>query len=553
MTRDLAAGRAAFARREWRTAFERLSAADAAAPLDIEPLEELAVAAYLIGQDIALLERAHQACVVAGDLGRALRAAFWMNIDLLTKGEGVRANGWLARARRLAEQLPPGSAERGLAVVLESHAQLVAGDVAAALESARHAVVQARACSDRTLDAFSRLVLAEALTARGDWTEAASLLDEIMVATTTGDVPPIAAGILYCAVVGACHLLYDFPRARDWTSAFTRWCDTQPDLVPFRGQCLVHRVEIMRFSGDWARALAEAERTCAWIAEAARPEPRSFRFPAGNAYYELGEMYRLRGAWADAERAYRGAAEHGRVPEPGLALVRLAQGKTQAAAAAIRRALDEAAPEGAGAPLLAAAVEIFIAAGDVARAAAACDALGAAGSTAITPFLRALAARCRGAVLLARGDVAGAVRELRRSWTTWQELDAPYEAARVRVLLARAYREGGDDDAAELERDAARRVFSRLDARHDLARLEDAAGAARGPGDTLTARERQVIGFIAAGRTNKAIAAALRISERTVDRHVSNILVKLGVPTRAAATAFAYEHGLVGGRTPQSS
>jgi ATP/maltotriose-dependent transcriptional regulator MalT len=311
-------------------------------------------------------------------------------------------------------------------------------------------------------------------------------------------------------------------------------------------------VEIMHFNDDWARALAEAERTCAGIADATRPEPRSFRFPAGDAYYELGEMHRLRGSWAEAERAYRSAAEYGRHPEPGLALVWLAQGKTKAAAAAIRRALDEAAPEGAGAPLLAAAVEILITAGDIARAGSACDALGAIGNTAITPFLRALAARCRGEVLLARGDVPGAVRELRRSWTTWQELDAPYEAARVRVMLAHAYHEGGDDDAAELERDAARRVFTRLGARHDLARLEEATRAGRGPGAALTPRERQVIALIAAGRTNKAIAAALRISERTVDRHVSNILWKLGVPTRAAATAFAYEHGLVGGRAPQA-
>jgi DNA-binding NarL/FixJ family response regulator len=545
---DLEAGRAAFTRRDWSEAFARLSAADAIAPLNIDALEELATAAYLIGNDVALLERAHNEFVQIGENARAVRIAFWIIVDLMTKGEWARGSGWMARARRLLQDSPAICAERGLMLVLDSRVQGAAGDVDAAYASAALAMNQADASADRTLDAFSRLAMAQVRARRGECAEAATLLDEIMVATTAGDVAPIGAGIVYCAMIDTCHQLYDFPRAREWTAAFTHWCSAQPSLVPFRGQCLVHRTEIMCFGGEWTLALEEAERACGWLDRMNDDErgsaPRSFKFPTGAAYYQLGEIHRLRGELADAEQAYRSASEFGYPPEPGLALLRMAQGRLKDAVTAIRRALEQPLRGPTGANVLAAAVEILVAASDSAAAGNALHALEGMTGASNAPYLHALCATCRGRVLLASGDIATALGELRTAWTAWQELDAPYAAARVRMLLARAYLTSGDVDAAELEMDAARRVLQRLEAKTDLARLEEIRPAITTP--ILTPRELEVIGMVATGKTNLAIARALTISERTVDRHVSNILVKLGLPSRSAATAYAYEHGLVG-------
>ena len=308
--------------------------------------------------------------------------------------------------------------------------------------------------------------------------------------------------------------------------------------MPYRGQCLVYRAEIMQLHGAWSDAVEEARRACEWLSRPPGPA-------TGPAFYQRAELHRLRGEFAKAEQAYRQASQFGRTPQPGLALLRLAQGQLDAAAAAIRRAVEEAQDRLTRAKVLAAHVEIMLAVGDVPAARAAADELTAVAADLDAPLLRAVAAHATGAVLLAEGDARAAVAALRRAWTAWQELEAPYDAARVRVLIGLAYRALGDRDTAAMELDAARWVFRQLGAMPDVIQVEalvrEAAPRAAGG---LTAREVEVLRLVAAGKTNRAIAADLFLSERTVDRHVSNIFTKLGLSSRAAATAYAVEHDL---------
>jgi ATP/maltotriose-dependent transcriptional regulator MalT len=549
-------GRAAFGRRAWAEAYEKLSAADAVAPLSVSDLELLTTSAFLIGKDELsddLWVRVHTESLRVHDAPRAARGAFWLINDLLTRGEIARAGGWLARAQRILEEAGHDCPECGLLLVMSARLHAIRGDARSAETDARRAVEIGDRFDDAQVKAFGRLALGQIQMVRGDTAAATVLFDEVMVAATVGDVSPIAVCVVYCAVIDACHHLFDIERAREWTAAFSQWCSTQPDLVPFRGQCLVHRAEIMRLSGAWSQATEEAERACHLLsrladlrAAVAPGDASSGKYPAGAAFYELAEISRVRGDFARAEEAYRQASLYGQSPEPGLALLRLMQGRPDAAENAIRRVLDQPQNRLRRANALAASVEIMLAVRDLPAARAAAEELSALTVITGAPLLRASSARAMGSVLLAEGDARGALVALRAAWAEWQEIDAPYEAARVRVLMGVAYRTLGDDDAAELELDAARRVLERLGAAPELARVNDLVRATARPGArTLTPRELQVIGLIATGKTNHAIAQALSISDRTVDRHVSNILTKLDLSSRSAATAYAYEHGLV--------
>ena len=498
-------------------------------------LERLATAASLAGQDqrsVDLWTRVYHARARQGDAPRAARAVFWLALDLLNRGERAQASGWLARAQRLLEGARHDCAERGLLLVLVARVQLRGGDLRAAIESAATSAALASRFPDPDLRVFSRLITAQLKIFAGDVGSAATLFDEIMVSVTVDAVSPIAVGTVYCAVIEGCHTMGDIARAREWTAALSRWCATQRDVAPFGGICLVHRAEILRFSGAWPEAMDEAERAAA------------SKGPLGAAYYEVGEIHRMRGQIARAETAYRQAAQCGRSPEPGLALLRLAQGRIAAAVASVRRLIEEPQRGVTRAQALGAAVEVMIVARDVPAARAAADQLAALAATTGT-LGRALADEASGSVLLAEGSAAAALAPLRAAWMMWQELDAPYHGARVRVLLALACRALGDDEAARLELEAAARVFQRLEAAGDAARVAELLQTPVPGGAALTTRERQVIRLVASGRTNRAIADQLTISERTVDRHVSNILRKLDLTTRSAATAYAYDHGLV--------
>jgi DNA-binding CsgD family transcriptional regulator len=536
-------GRRSFARQAWGDAYAQLSAADRQAPLEPEDLERLATAAYLVGRDddgADVGTRAHHEFLRRGEVERAVRCAFWLAYGFLERGDQARGGGWLARGRRLLDDAQLDCVEQGYLLFPGALQALVEGDTATAGAGFDEATRIGGRFGDPDLLALGRLGLGGARLAQGETTAGVALLDEAMIAVEAGEVSPTVAGIVYCAVIEACQEIYDLRRAQQWTASLTRWCATQPDLVPYRGQCLVHRSEVMALHGAWPDAMDEARRAAKRLT-APPGQPA-----AGLAFYQQGELHRLRGEHAKAEDAYRQASQWGRDPQPGLALLRLAQGQVDTAAAAIRRVVDEASDFVSRSRLLPAQVEILLATGDVEAASAAASELARLAEGLGAPFLTAVAAHAKGAVLLAEGDPRAALAVLRGAWRAWQELEVPYEAGRVRVLIGLACWELGDQDGAEMELDAARWVFRQLAAAPDLARVEALSGkvAAAGAGG-LTARELQVLGLVAAGETNKAIAADLFVSERTVDRHMSNIFAKLGVSSRAAATAHAYQHGLL--------
>jgi DNA-binding CsgD family transcriptional regulator len=535
-------GRESFRRQSWADAEAQLSAADLEEPIGPDDLERLAVATYLLGRyedSAAVSRRAYQESMRIGDVGRAARAAFWIAVEHLGRGEMAPAAGWLARAERLVGDDGGERVESGYLLIGAAAKSQALGDLAAALGTYERAGVIATKFSDPDLLVLARLGQGEALVALRQTAAGLALMDEVMVSVTSDEVSPVVVGIAYCSVIDSCQRVFDLRRAQEWTAALDRWCDAQPQLVHFRGQCLLNRAELKRFHGAWQDAATEAGRASERLAE---PEPDP---SLGEAIYQTGELHRLRGEFAEAEAAYRRASRLGRRPEPGMALLRLAQGRTEVAAAIISRAADETTDYFARPRLLGPLVEVMLAAGSTAAARLAADEMMRIADEVGAPLLTAMASRAEGAVLLAEGDARAALAALRASWTAWHELDAPYEAARTRVLVGRACRALGDTDSAAMELDAARDVFETLGALPDLSQLTALEGDAAGPVSGLTAREIEVLRLVAAGKTNRAVAGDLVISEKTVARHLSNIFDKLGVSSRAAATAYAYEHDLI--------
>jgi ATP/maltotriose-dependent transcriptional regulator MalT len=539
---ELARGREAAARLAWAEAYTALSLADSSSALAGEDLELLATAAYLLGRVedcLRALQRAQRLHAEHGDLRRAARCAFWLAFHLINQGELAQASGWLARANRLLEHEQE-CAERGYLLVPVALRQLVAGDYAEAGRTADRAAAIGRRAGDADLVTLALVLHGRALARAGRVGEGLVLLDEAMVAVVAGELSPPVAGTVYCSVIDACQEIMEWRRAQEWTAALTAWCGRQPDMVTFTGQCLVHRAELLQLHGAWPQAVEEARRAGERLVLGADSHA------TGAALYRQAEVYRVRGDLTTAEDAYQQASLQGLEPQPGLALLRLAQGRTDAAAAAIRRVVAETSERFRRARLLPAQVEILLAAGEVGAARDAADELTGIAEGYDTPALHAVADHAHGAVLLAEGDARAAVVVLRRAGQVWRELEAPYEAARVRVLVGLGCRALGDEEAAAMELDAARGVFAQLGAAPDLARLETLArGGGGSKGHGLTARELQVLRLLAAGKTNHAIASDLVLAEKTVDRHVSNIYAKLGVSSRAAATAHAYQHRLL--------
>ena len=540
---DLDRGREAHARRAWDDAFQALSRADRVSPLGAEDLERLAFSAGLSGRSDAFLasyERLHHLHLEAGDPLRAAHSAFWLGFRLVGLGEIARASGWFARAERLIE----GQGECALSGYLMLplvHRQLAGGQLDAAFATADAAARIGERFGERDLTAFARLQQGQILVRQGEIARGMALLDEVMVAVTSDELSPAFTGMIYCTVIWCCRGVFALERARQWTTALSTWCDAQPQLVPFTGDCLVHRAEILQLHGEWQEAIAEARRASELFARAAE----TGRTPA-EASYQAAEIHRLRGEFTAADEAYRVASRQGLDPQPGLALLRLAQGKKETAAGGIRQAAAAAREALQRARLLPAYVEIMLAVGDLEEARRGAAELEETAARMDSGILGAMAAHARGAVDLAEGDARGAVASLRSAFAVWQQVGAPYLAARLRVLIARACEALGDREGAQLERDAARGVFAELGAAPDLAQLE--AGTRGGRSEAargLTQRELEVLRLLATGRTNRAIAEQLFLSEKTIDRHVSNIFTKLDVSSRAAATAYAYEHQLV--------
>lgn len=531
--------RAAIAQRAWASA--RTSYAGAGGPLDGADLEAWGLAAGLTGHDDeaeSARERAHRAYLAAGDRDGAARVAFWLGLSLLMRGDVARGGGWFGRMRSAVGEAFPTSVWAGYDAINQGMAALFSGDH----ERSRTLLAEALEAADRHDDPDLRLLAAsghgQVLLALGRSSEGMAELDEVMVAATSSDASPHVVGRVYCAVIAVCRGCLDLDRSAEWTEVLARWCEGQPDLVPFRGQCLVHRSEVLQVRGRWDEAALEVDklldRTDAPAADTA----------AGMALYQRAELLRVRGDFRAAERAYRDALTAGHDPQPGLALLRLAQGRVDVAVLALRRALEETRVVFTRVHLLPAAVEVAVAAGDVEGARSAAAELTEHADRLDSAYPRAMAATARGAVALADGELGTGLDALRSAAELWTGLDAPYEGARCRLLLARACRSLGDIETAELEDDAARRVFAELGARHDLERLDGGVPASSAP-DGLTPREMEVLRLVASGASNRDIAGRLVLSERTVARHVANIFLKIGVSARAAATAYAYDHHLV--------
>ncbi|MET1082343.1 MAG: LuxR C-terminal-related transcriptional regulator [Burkholderiales bacterium] len=534
-------GRESFASHAWGDAYACLSAADCETPLQGEDLERLAYAAYLTGRDAdseGILTRAHQAFLSRGDPEGAARCAFWLAFALLNSGDFARGGGWIARAQRV---LGEGSecVVHGYLLMPAGVRRVMEGDADGAYTLFCQAADIGRRFADVNLIAMALHGRGRALIRLERVAEGVALLDEAMTAVTAGEVSPIAAGDIYCSVIEACHEVFDLRRAHEWTTALDRWCASQADLVRFRGQCLVRRAEILQLHGAWSAAIDEVKRACDYLAE---PPQRA----RGAAFYQWAELLRLRGEFAKAEDMYREAAQSGRNPQPGLSLLRLAQGQVDVAASAIRNVLDEAKDRRVRSRVLPAYVEIMLATNDLAGARVGADELGAIAGALDAPFLRAVSLHALGATLLAEGHERAALGALREATAEWDLVEAPYEAARTRVLIARAHQKLGDVDSADIEYEAARHVFRRLGATPDLTTMDANSPKQKlGSASGLSARELEVLRCLAAGKTNRAIADELCISEKTVARHVSNIFNKLGLSSRAGAIAYAYKHHLI--------
>lgn len=503
----------------------------------VDDLQRLAMSDYLAGRDgdcVASLGHAYHQLVDRGDRVAAARGAFWLAFVLINNGSAAVAGGWLARAHRLLGAERADCVENGY-LLLPDAFRLAAGDQ---YEDAGTLARQAAEIGDRfgdlDLAALARSVQGRATIRLGDIASGVALLDEAMLAVTTGEVSPVVATTVYCGLIEACQELYDLRRAREWTAALSGWYASRPEVRLNRGRCLVYRAEIMLWNGAWPVALIEAQRAREQLAGRA-PQPI-----AGAAHYLLAELHRLRGRSEPAEAEYRSASEYGREPQPGLALLRLAQGNIGTAQAAIRRAAA-GAPDCHRPTLLAAYVEIVLAAGDISAAVVAQRELEEFAEHVATPALRAMAAQAAGGVLLAKGDPAAALGPLRRARVGWQTLEVPYEVARCRIRYGQACRALGDEETAGMELDAARSILNRLGA----AALPAVVLPPAISGDGLTTRELEVLRLLATGMTNRAIADQLGLSGKTVARHLSNIFLKLGLRTRSAATAYAYEHHLM--------
>ena len=536
---DLRRGREAYAKRQWATAHAALSHADETERLSGDQLGMLATTIYMLGREadsLACLERAHHRYLEEGETLAAIRCAFWVGMNLVLLGQMGPGTGWLGRAQRLLDREEGECVERGYLLMPLVFRHESGGDLAAAFAVGREAAEIAERFGDRELFALAVHQQGKLLIKQGRLADGLALLDEAMVAATSEEVWPIVTGIVYCSVILACQEVYEVQRAREWTLALSRWCEAQPDMLAFTGRCLVHRAEILQLNGSWPDALEEARR-------AGRRSAETASRAGGLAYYRQAELLRLQGELAAAERAYREASRLGWEPQPGLAQLRLAQGRAEAAATSIRRAAAESTEPVKRAGLLPAAVEILLAVGEVDEARRACDELVELVGRYDSAMLSGMAAHARGAVELAEGEPAAALASLRRATEIWLALEAPYEAARSRALAGQACRALGDEEAATLELDAARSAFERLGAAPDLARLHSLVGEAATHG--LSAREQEVLRLVAAGKSNREIAQALVISEHTVARHLQNIFAKLRLSSRTEAAAFAFEHDLV--------
>jgi DNA-binding CsgD family transcriptional regulator len=535
----LEGGRESFDRKAWAESYRLLQAAEREAPLEPEDLERLATAAYLTGRDEeseTYRTRAHQLFLERGNYQEAARSACLLGFALLQRGARAPASGWFARAERILEESRLDCVVSGYLLIPTAIQRIVQGDPAGGDAAFSRAGDIARRFGDRDLASIACGGRGRALIRLGHIVEGVARLDEAMVAVIAGDVSSLAAGDVYCTVLEGCQEILDVRRSYEWTTSLARWCNTQPELVRYRGECLLYRAEVMQFRGHWTEAARDAQDACELLVS--RPM-------AGAAFYRVGELHRLRGEFSGAEAAYTRANECRRKPQPGLSQLRLAQGEIDAAAASIRAVLADTQLGAARTRLLPAAVEILLAAGDIDTARLAAAELSQIAQAVTTPFLSAASAHATGAVLLVDGEITAASVSLRQACAIWRDLGTPYEEAQSCRLIAAVCERRGDSDGHRLESDVATKLLEQLDAQSAVAHAEQRRRIATHEPGPFSERELQVLRLIAGGKTNREIGGELFISEKTVARHVSNIFDKIGVSSRTAATAWAFQHNLI--------
>ncbi|MGH2776604.1 MAG: helix-turn-helix domain-containing protein [Actinomycetota bacterium] len=537
---DIDRARDAVRRASWPEAFAALTAIDPAAlgPDDLDALADAAWWMCRVEDSIAARRRAYTAHADAGDDRRAAMGAWALFYEYVIGGDEAVAAGWLRRAHRHLEG-EPDCIERGWLKFAEAEIARWSGRFVEARELAERATSFGRRFSSPDLLSMGIELQGRCLISAGLAGEGVGLLDEAMCSVVAGELSPMITGWIYCNVIGACWELADLRRASEWTDAAMRWCNSlSTSSAPYWGLCRIHRVEIAALRGRWSEAEAEAMRTCD---ELLSYQPHA----AAEAFYTAGEIRRRMGDLETATKLFERCHELGATPQPGLALVHLARGRVAAAAGELRSALEgRPANDLARVRLLVAQVDVALAENDVDIACSACDELEAIAERFASPALLAAAAGARGTLSLATDELGAAFTHLRTSIALWQEVDAPYEVARSRLLLGTACRREKDEEGARLEFQVALRTFERLGARADLRRTAELLSGKVTRPSGLTPREAEVLKLVATGRSNRAIAEELVVSENTVARHLNNIFNKVGVSSRAAATAFAFEHDL---------
>ncbi len=534
-------GHTALRRRDWPRARAALQEADRIEPLGADDVFALADCAWWLGEiddALASYERAWRQFLDDGRPARAAMAALMLGAHAMERGDDVIGPAWMNRARRLlAEQ--PESAEHGYPLYFDLFGAMGDGKLDVALAIARRMQDLGRRFDDANLVALGIMGEGRTEIKRGNTSRGMALLDEAMLAAVSDELHPVWTGGIYCHLMDVCHELVDLQRAGVWTQATDAWCDTVAEAVLYRGICRVHRAQVFQRQGAWGHA----ERLAAQVSvDLAGVHVGT----VAEAHYELGELQRLRGEFSAAAHSYGRAHELGRDPQPGMALLRVAQGRAELAVASLRSALRERGDDRLGrVRLVAALVEAAIATRELDAARAASDELEETAASFASAGLAALAAQARGTVLLAEGRAAVALEPLRTACRLWRDLDAPYDVARTRMALAEAYRELDDEDAAGLEQDAARAAFERLGATADARRAAHLKDGPTHP-DGLSSREVEILRLVATGRTNQQVASELHISDKTVARHLANIYLKLDLSTRSAATAYAFQKGLMG-------
>ncbi|MFW6009956.1 MAG: LuxR C-terminal-related transcriptional regulator [Actinomycetota bacterium] len=538
-TVDLEEVRGAMESSRWSNAYELLSAADISqlSPAELALFADCAWWQCRVDEEIELRGKAFAGFVAAGESRHAARAAWLLSVRHGLRGDATASSGWLRRALRELEA-EPDVVEHGYLACSQTEQMLGRGRIDEAARHAERAVALGRRFEDPNLTALAISWQGLCCIARHDLEEGALLLDEAMSAVRAGELDPHFTGWVYCFVIGMCMSVADLGRAGRWAEAAWQWASSLPEATPYHGLCRVRQVEVMSLRGELDIAAEHAQRACEEMMEF---EPHL----AGETYYVSGEILRRKGQLEAAERAFAEARTLGHEPQPGLARIRFEQGRVDAAASGLRAALaDPGRPPFQRMVLLSARLDVAIGADDLNTARGVCEEMAAIAAEVPSDTLAAATATGRGKLRLAEGDAEAALAELRPAAASWQALGLGCEAAEARSLIAVAAHALGDREGAKDELAAARRQLEQLGAVADARRVGGLLSDGAEPPHGLTERQCEVLSLVAAGRTNRQIAAELVLSPHTVARHLSNIFTKLGVTTRTEAAAFAIAHDL---------